>query len=58
MTYLDSQPEEQIRALGIRKIELLTGDNQRTAEAQATALRITYRAELLPEDKIRIVKAY
>jgi P-type Cu+ transporter len=49
---------ERLRTLGIRKIELLTGDNQRTAEAQATALRITYRAELLPEDKIRIVKEY
>src|SRR6266704_646058 len=49
---------ERLRALGIRKIELLTGDNERTAEAQARALRITYRAELLPEDKIRIVKEY
>ena len=49
---------ERLRALGIRKIELLTGDNERTAETQATALRITYRAELLPEDKIHIVKAY
>ena len=49
---------ERLRTLGINKIELLTGDNERTAEAQATALRITYRAELLPEDKIRIVKEY
>ena len=49
---------ERLRALGISKIELLTGDNERTAEAQATALDISYRAELLPEDKIRIVKAY
>ena len=49
---------ERLRTLGISTIELLTGDNERTAEAQATALRITYRAELLPEDKIRIVKEY
>ena len=49
---------ERLRALGISKIELLTGDNERTAETQATALRITYRAQLLPEDKIRIVKEY
>jgi Cd2+/Zn2+-exporting ATPase/Cu+-exporting ATPase len=49
---------EQLRTMGINKIELLTGDNERTAEAHATALRITYRAELLPEDKIRIVKEY
>ncbi len=49
---------ERLRTLGISKIELLTGDNERTAQAQATALCIIYRAELLPEDKIRIVKAY
>jgi Cu+-exporting ATPase len=49
---------ERLRTIGIGRIELLTGDNERTAEAQATALRITYRAELLPEDKIRIVKEY
>src|SRR6266852_4999266 len=49
---------ERLRTLGISKIELLTGDNERTAEAQATALRISYRAQLLPEDKIRIVKEY
>jgi Cd2+/Zn2+-exporting ATPase/Cu+-exporting ATPase len=47
---------EQLRALGIRKIELLTGDNRRTAEALASSIGITYQAELLPEDKIRIVK--
>lgn len=49
---------ERLRMPGISKLELLTGDNERTAEAQATALGITYRAELLPEDKIRIVKEY
>jgi P-type Cu+ transporter len=49
---------ERLRMPGIEKIELLTGDNERTAEAQATALRISYRAQLLPEDKIRIVKEY
>src|SRR5436305_5856349 len=42
----------------MRTIELLTGDNERTAETQATVLHITYRAELLPEDKIAIVKQY
>ena len=49
---------ERLRALGIRTIELLTGDNERTADMQASALHITYRAQLLPEDKIRIVKEY
>ncbi len=48
----------QLRALGIKQIELLTGDNERTAAALATALRVTYRANLLPEDKIAIVKDY
>lgn len=47
---------EHLRALKIHNIELLTGDNRRTAEALAAALGITYQAELLPEDKIRIVK--
>ena len=49
---------ERVRTLGINTIELLTGDNERVADAQARALHITSRAELLPEDKIRIVKAY
>ncbi len=49
---------EQIRGMGIRQIELLTGDNQQTAAALAGALGIAYRANLLPEDKIAIVKAY
>jgi len=44
--------------LGVRKIELLTGDNERTAAAIAGQLGIDYRANLLPEDKIRIVKEY
>ncbi len=47
---------KRLRALGISKIELLTGDNQRTAATLASALGITYQADLLPEDKIRIVK--
>lgn len=47
-----------VRALGIRHIELLTGDNERTAHTLAADLGITYRANLLPEDKIRIVKEY
>lgn len=48
----------QCRALGVKQIELLTGDNERTAQAQASRLGIAYRAKLLPEDKIRIVKEY
>lgn len=45
-------------ALGMRHVELLTGDNRQTAAALAGALGIDYRAELLPEDKIAVVKEY
>jgi Cd2+/Zn2+-exporting ATPase/Cu+-exporting ATPase len=47
-----------VRALGVREIELLTGDNERTAAMLAERLGVRYRANLLPEDKIAIVKAY
>lgn len=49
---------EKLRALGIRQIELLTGDNERTARALAEVIGVGFRAGLLPEDKIAIVKAY
>jgi Cu+-exporting ATPase len=48
----------ELEALGIRHIELLTGDNESTALALASQLGIRYRANLLPEDKIQIVKQY
>jgi Cd2+/Zn2+-exporting ATPase/Cu+-exporting ATPase len=47
-----------VRGLGVVQIELLTGDNERTAAALAGRLAIHYRANLLPEDKIGIVKDY
>lgn len=46
------------RSMGIDHIELLTGDNQRSAATLADELGIPFRAELLPEDKISIVKDY
>jgi P-type Cu+ transporter len=49
---------QAVRDLGIQHIELLTGDNQRTAAALAERLGIPFQAELLPEDKIRLVKEY
>jgi len=49
---------DEIRNAGIGHIELLTGDNQITAARLAEKLSIPFRAELLPEDKIRIVKTY
>ncbi|MFN3373894.1 MAG: heavy metal translocating P-type ATPase, partial [Chloroflexus sp.] len=48
----------ELRALGIKQIELLTGDNERTAAALAGQLGVQYRAQLLPEDKIAVVKDY
>ena len=47
-----------IRALGISRIEMLTGDNDRTAAALARALGVDYRASLLPEEKIAIVREH
>ena len=49
---------DQLRALGIRHIELLTGDNERVAATLAGQLGVKYRAGLLPEDKIAVVRAY
>jgi len=49
---------EAARTRGIRQVELLTGDNERTAAALAKRLGVSYRAGLLPEDKIAIVKEY
>ena len=47
-----------LKKMGITHIELLTGDNMQTANALAEQLGIACRAELLPEDKIRIVSEY
>ncbi|MFP4359820.1 MAG: heavy metal translocating P-type ATPase [Alphaproteobacteria bacterium] len=48
---------DELRALGLGRIELLTGDNPRTARAIAEPLGIAWAAELLPEDKIERVRA-
>ncbi|MBI3241134.1 MAG: cadmium-translocating P-type ATPase [Chloroflexi bacterium] len=47
-----------LRKLGVKHVALLTGDNERTASALASKLRVECRANLLPEDKIAIVKDY
>jgi Cd2+/Zn2+-exporting ATPase/Cu+-exporting ATPase len=47
-----------LSALGIKDIQILTGDNEQVASALAQKLGVSYRANLLPEDKIAIVKAY
>jgi Zn2+/Cd2+-exporting ATPase len=46
---------ERLSGLGIRAV-MLTGDNRRTAEAIAKALGVEPSAELLPQDKLRIVR--
>jgi len=48
----------ELRALGIKRVELLTGDNERTTASLAAKLGVEYRANLLPENKIEIVKDY
>ncbi len=47
-----------LRALGIKEIRILTGDNERVASTLAQKLGVNYRANLLPEDKIAIVREY
>ena len=47
-----------VRALGVKRIELVTGDNERVAAALATQLGIAYRANLLPADKIAVMQSY
>ncbi len=48
----------ELQRLGIRHLELLTGDNERTAAALAASLGLAYRANLLPDEKIAIVREY
>jgi len=47
-----------VRDLGIAHIELLTGDADHTAAGLAEAIGVPFRAQLLPEDKIAIVRRY
>ncbi|MGH9531849.1 MAG: heavy metal translocating P-type ATPase [Terriglobales bacterium] len=47
----------ELRSLGMRHIVMLTGDNRETARAVAQRLGIEdYRAELLPNDKVQVVR--
>ena len=53
-----SEVVDRLRALGMRRIVMLTGDNRRTADALGRAAGIDdVRAELLPEDKVGAVEA-
>jgi cation-transporting ATPase G len=47
----------RLRRLGIERVAMLTGDNHRTAAALGQAVGVDeVDAELLPEDKVRIVR--
>jgi cation-transporting ATPase G len=47
---------EELRQLGVHTVAMLTGDNRRTAESLGAAAGVdVVHAELLPEDKVRIV---
>jgi Cd2+/Zn2+-exporting ATPase len=47
---------EEMKKAGIEKIIMLTGDNEGTAKAIGSKLGIEYRAELLPADKVEVLK--
>jgi Cd2+/Zn2+-exporting ATPase/Cu+-exporting ATPase len=46
----------RLRTLGVRRVLLLTGDNERVARSLAGELGVEYRAECLPEEKIEVVR--
>ncbi|WP_054949436.1 heavy metal translocating P-type ATPase [Numidum massiliense] len=48
---------QQLKREGIAKVVMLTGDNQRTADAVAEQLGVTtVYADLMPEDKVRVIE--
>jgi Zn2+/Cd2+-exporting ATPase len=58
-TIRDTAPEmiRQLRSSGLQRIVMLTGDDRKTAQAIADEVGITeVYAELLPEDKLRIIR--
>ena len=47
---------EALRGLGVRRLLLLTGDRREVAAAIATPLGLEYQAEVLPEDKLKVIQ--
>ncbi|MFC6727606.1 HAD-IC family P-type ATPase, partial [Natronoarchaeum mannanilyticum] len=49
---------ERLRDLGVGRVVMLTGDNERTARAIAEEIVVdAYRAELLPDEKVDAIEA-
>jgi P-type E1-E2 ATPase len=52
-----AQAVAALKALGVRRISMLTGDNSRVAQAVARQIGVDdFQAGLMPEDKQRVVK--
>ncbi|MCP3944625.1 MAG: cation-translocating P-type ATPase [Desulfobacteraceae bacterium] len=47
---------QRLKLLGVEKLIMLTGDNEGTARTVAAKLKIDYKAQLLPEDKVSYVQ--
>ncbi|MEK7446520.1 MAG: cation-translocating P-type ATPase [candidate division NC10 bacterium] len=50
------QALDALRALGIRRLLLLTGDRQPVARAVAERLGLEFEAEVMPHEKIRVIE--
>lgn len=52
-----AQELARLKQIGIEKTIMLTGDNERTAQSIAAAVGVDeYQADLLPEDKVRVMQ--
>jgi len=50
---------KELKEIGIKKVVMLTGDNQGIAQSIADELQLDgFKAELLPEDKVEAIKSY
>lgn len=47
---------ERLKALGIERITMLTGDNEGVARKIAGELGMSYRAELMPQEKLEAIR--